>query len=167
MPQLLAQLKQLLSVRRNPVMLKPRKQRLPAKLSDLIILALTDLEKVEASNDVYIVNMNYYHGKFEDEATDRRHRSRCRVCLAGAVMASTLEVPPDDTKFPMDFGCSDGKRLMALNDIRSGFVEAALDRINQSWAGSSEYHVPEYKQNPTGFKSAIRVIAADLAAAGY
>lgn len=76
--------------------------RLPKKPSALILLALDDLAKAERSPR-YRVDMGTYHGGSEnlpqyDPATCKVTRPKaapCVVCLAGSVMAFSLNVPPE------------------------------------------------------------------------
>lgn len=89
---------------------------LPDKPSELIRLALADLEKAEESR-AYSVDMGMWHGY--DEIS-----GKCTVCLAGAVMAGTLGVELNTTAGPGDFWedkrGDDCKKLYWLNDIRIG-----------------------------------------------
>lgn len=64
---------------------------LPDKLSDLLELALGDLEKVEAMPEVYEVDMSDWHLPQRDEFGGRC--GRCTVCLAGAVIELPGEEP--------------------------------------------------------------------------
>ncbi len=60
------------------------KVKLPNKASDLIDLALHDLELCER-NSKYKINMQNWH-KLKDD-------NLCHVCLAGSVIAQTLKYP--------------------------------------------------------------------------
>lgn len=63
---------------------KIKTTKLPEKPSELLKLAMLDLEKVEA-DPRYRVDMGEWH----------KPNGRCSVCLAGSVMAKTLGLPPN------------------------------------------------------------------------
>jgi hypothetical protein len=90
------------------------------KPSELLRLAIGDLEKVEAMPETYKVNMGAWH--------DKANREQCHVCLAGAVMAMTLHVPPDEDSSPGHFTECAG-HLHALNHFRVGNVESGLNSM--------------------------------------
>jgi len=92
--------------------------QLPDKLSDLIVLALADLVKVERSKK-YEVNMGVWH-----RLRQELEGPRCAVCFAGAVMAKTLGAVWGDELDPKSFGV-DMVKLYALNDVRCGNVASA------------------------------------------
>lgn len=66
--------------------------KLPDKKSDLLILALEDYFKIK--NDLrYCIDMTDWH-------IGTSYRTLCTVCLAGAVMAKSLQVPIGDYMHP-------------------------------------------------------------------
>lgn len=91
--------------------------QLPAVVSELIELALNDLELVE-EDERYVVNMERWH---EPELT-----GVCAVCLAGAVMASTLNTAPDKASTPHHYCAEDSRRLLALDYVRTANWSALL-----------------------------------------
>lgn len=96
------------------------KPRLPSVPSELIELALRDLELTEA-DDRYRVNMDRWHELDGEDV--------CHVCLAGAVMAQTLQLDPGDNIAPYHYSPSeDGGRLLALDDIRTNNWTTFLSR---------------------------------------
>lgn len=122
---------------------KPKKLKsiLPTKPSALLRLALEDLEAVEADKK-YKVAMGKWH----------EPNGACKVCLAGSVLAKTLQVPRNlDLSYDYDdenevFGArmidpegwnrhvavatpKDSILLMKLNSMREGDMEAVLDRV--------------------------------------
>ena len=102
---------------------------LPEKLSDLIILALGDLEKAEKS-DEYIVDMIHWHNPLGANPTSVRQT--CQVCLAGSLMAMTLGAPKDRHLTPSDFLSQEVQnKLLALNFARMGLVNGALDILGK------------------------------------
>lgn len=149
------------------------KKKLPAapkKLSAAIRLALDDLAKVERSK-TYSVNMGVWHDPTYPEP-------KCTVCLAGAVMAGTLGVPPDryaspsshwgvNTK-PKSFPLSWQRVLNALNTARSGYVNLALSVMHPRTADAEPMYiaVPQYSADRPGFKRAMRKMAKQLEGLG-
>lgn len=90
---------------------------LPKKLSDLIEVALADLDACE-SDERYEINMHVWHDVKGD---------KCSVCLAGAVMAKTLgsvkstwpqKFPPD---IEDDLELLDRLRMGVRFAIRAGW----------------------------------------------
>ena len=126
---------------------------LPDKLSDLILVALDDLEKVE-NDERYTVNMDWWH----------RSGDTCLVCLAGSVMAKSLDVSPDRTRFPNDFDEKTEAKLDALNWAHVGDVDYALHHLDvpQSSYTSFNRSVVDYSDDPEQFKADMREIAAVL-----
>ena len=133
--------------------------KLPEKLSDCIILALADLEKVEAS-DQYVVNMHEWHRPGDD--------NRCVVCLAGAVIAETLGGVRLQVLSPSHYPDETATRLFALNDVRCGDVcGALLHQMGVHESIVSDFvtfypDVPDYEESPKEFKSKMREIAQML-----
>jgi len=137
---------------------KPTTRELPDKLSDLILVALEDLERAEASSR-YKVTMGTWH---------LPGRDRCGVCLAGSVMAFSLGADPGAPTLPRDYPrCIDSK-LYALNMVRGGEISAALETIDQE--GRAHYFPHEnmviYSDSPENFKAQLRSVARRLAAEG-
>lgn len=102
-------------------------KRLPNKPSKLLMLAMTDLEKVEA-DPRYKVNMSKWH----------EPNGKCSVCLAGSVIAKTLKVNPGNYITPYGqtlkdtevvFSYETDKALLALNSLRRGDILLALSRL--------------------------------------
>ena len=138
--------------------MKTETDTLPDKLSDLIEVALDDLEKT-AVDPRYRVNMNTWHTP---------HKGVCHVCLAGAVMAQTLKLDPvvdyvrDRSLYAVD------RKLSALNNVRLGSVQLALDNMGFKDAPHwSRMEVPHYNVDAAGFKTTLRQLATELRAKGY
>ena len=96
--------------------------RLPDKLSDLVTLALDDADKLNR--------------KFYTAASGRWHlpvgfhaNPGCDLCLAGMVIAWTLEGAPATNFHPEDFKSGTRGKLLALDAFRNGFLETALQQI--------------------------------------
>ena len=134
---------------------------LPNKPSDLIIVALADLEKVEA-NPNYVIQMDTWHMPSDD--------GRCVVCLAGSVIASTLNHDRFKTGHPGDFSGAIPDKLDALNDFRSGYLQIGLDSMGiypDDYTGISEtVHVASYADNPAEFKKDMLRIVKILQESG-
>lgn len=97
--------------------------RLPDKLHELLHLALHDLEMVQ-KDPSYTINMGDWHNYSSRVKT-------CYVCLAGCVMANSLEVPYAVTIEPANLGGSEeddhnAKCLYALDRLRLGRVGEAI-----------------------------------------
>lgn len=137
---------------------------LTCKPSELILLALEDLEKVEKMKGVYRVDMSEWHRPGED--------GPCYVCLAGSVLAMSYGAPTS-----MDYLSSPRPpenaedRIGALNSFRMGDIvegllemgitdESVLNEVTPS------HYVPLYEQNRRGFKSGLRWIARHLGERG-
>lgn len=129
---------------------------LPDKLSDLIEVALRDLEAVE-NDKRYTVNMGWWHRPNVYDHT-------CIVCLAGSVMAKSLDVSPDRTRYPNDFDDKTEAKLGALNWARVGDVDYALHHLDvpQSSYTSFNRSVVDYQDDPEQFKADMREIVAAL-----
>lgn len=166
---------------------------LPDKPSELIRLALSDLNQVEAMDDTYKINMEVWHtplSSFKGQI--------CRVCLAGAVMANTMQVPLTLDMEPYDFeDIKIRKRLQSLNHFRLGAILSGIMTFYEietpmlgKWMefGTFQKHmerlqlrgippiphdfavinVPNYQEfRPEGFKRAMRAIADRLKELGY
>jgi ribosomal protein S27AE len=88
--------------------------KLPDKLSELLYIALEDLEKIEA-DPRYKINMDLWH----------RPNGKCSVCAAGSVMAVRLGAHTDDMLEPSDFEKETENKLYAINYLREGRVADA------------------------------------------
>ena len=152
---------------------------LPDKMSDLIFLALHDLELVEKSPKHH-VNMDYWHTPF-DEAEDLEPEEAvgldaevCLVCFAGAVMSQTLgfdheaDVEPCHMRNVKEDPEQKGK-LLALDYLRSGSVWSAFIRLNLD--APEKYHelrdITPYKANPKEFKKQMLDLAYELKEDGF
>lgn len=127
--------------------------KLPNKPSQLIDLAIDDLEKVENS-ERYRVNMSEWHTPYDET---------CHVCLAGAVMAMELQADPLDELCPEDFEQLDGA-LLALDQFRRGLVGEGLQLLwlTTSAPVAASRNVMRYDVNPTQFKADMRQMAKDF-----
>lgn len=145
---------------------------LPEKLSELLTTAINDLEACESA-DGYTVDMNVWH------QWDGGHQT-CAVCLAGAVMAQSLEFPQ---KRNADFGSAElGGNMAALDvldDISRGRIDDAVRKHSELNDGrqlavttlaASEpvqwLQSKGYAESADVYKAHLRSVAEHLAAMG-
>ena len=128
---------------------------LPNKLSDLITVALADLTQIEAMPETYTVDMTTYH---------RPENGVCHVCLAGAVIARTLDRAPTEHVWTSKTGYQD--HLQALNAARQGYVYPALRQLGQPTKFPSYVPITPYATNPADFRADMIALAANLATEG-
>lgn len=135
-------------------------QRLPDLPSDLIELALADLEKVEKRKRHYVVDMDCWH------STDRWD-GKCAVCFAGGVMAMSLGAKRSEGSGPTAFYGDTRNKLYALNSFREGHVTAGI-----RWMGIeppmmfTRIPVHPYFDDPEKFKADMRGIVQYLRSKG-
>jgi hypothetical protein len=89
---------------------------LPDTLSGLLRVAVRDARLVQ-KDPAYRLDMGTWHSPTGNE--------RCSVCLAGAVMAKTLERPADENAVPCDFDGVLAQKLRLIDDMRCGSVMRA------------------------------------------
>ena len=151
------------SVKKAPA--KKRKFKLPSKPSDLIDLAVDDLERVEKDKR-FVVDMGTYNS---------HEAGKCHVCFAGSVMAKSLElVSEKDVDDVLHGKVGDAvvyRKILALDYFRRGQVVTALDRLGLSRFdvaafGLRDFKAPIYKYYPLAFKCEMRGLAARLRYAG-
>lgn len=140
--------------------------KLPDKPSELIRMAIDDLEKVEADTK-YSVRMGVWHSPSLDS---------CEVCLAGAVMAKTLETPVENFEYPTGFSATVHAKLGALDSFRSGhvidaFVTLGYCDYDEVPGDILDVHkgvtVVSYEDDPEAFKVDMLVLANSLEGIGY
>ena len=133
-------------------------KELPAIPSELLTVALNDLEACEKDTD-YWIDMDIWH--FPNEYT-----KRCKVCLAGAVMAKSLGVSkeealvPDIWKFKEEFSKDIDRKLMAINYFRTGLIREGLRSMGIPEERQKSFDlctsIEGYVYNPNQFKKDIR-----------
>lgn len=135
--------------------------RLPDKPSELIRLALADLEKVEA-DPAFEIDMDVWFIR-------RRLRPVCAVCQAGAVMAMTLNAERTREHYPRQWDQDTALKLLALNDFRAGWVHDGLETMHIDPPDSlpNEFRdFPAYATDPAAYKAVMREMADQLEGAG-
>ena len=106
---------------------------LPNTLSGMIRIALKDENRAFKSSEYYI-DMTAWH--LPPGFGPYKNRDICRVCLSGAVMAGTLELPRTESETPSSLLPDDeANRLGSLDYIRTGDVFEALvnGRFTNRW----------------------------------
>lgn len=145
-------------------------KKLPKKPSQLIRLALKDLETVEKMPGTYTVDMSIWHTPF------RFTSGLCHVCLAGAVISQTLGGDPADYLEPSRFvrrglfGLSTKTydRLMALDSFRRGAIQEGLralgysKKIQKQCAGLNLLLRVYYADNAKVFKYNLLTLATQF-----
>lgn len=139
---------------------------LPDKISALIRVARDDLIKCE-ENPNYIIDMSQWHNYQAKAET-------CSVCLAGAVMAQTLDLPITSHAITLFDGLdqSENAKFRALDSIRKGdIVLAGIIGNFDTMAGESNFRSVEYEtetayvsyeDNPDCFKAWLIMVAEAL-----
>jgi hypothetical protein len=130
------------------------------KPSELLTLALNDLEAVEQDSR-YRVDMGHWHRPLPSEGY-------CAVCLAGAVLANSLGVAINEVMTPKYLEHVEAaKRLLALDDLRNGYIELGLDQMGISHCPLPEtIEIPPYRNDSGEFITAILDLIETLKAAG-
>jgi len=138
------------------------KHTLPNKLSDLGELALKNLEQAIRSPR-HRIDMDVYH-------LGAPGLTRCRVCLAGATMAFTLNTSPGAKYLPANFPDEVEGCLYAIDWLRKGRVDLGLNSlgIDASHMKDLNRQIVDFKDdNPAPFFQGMRKLIEDLRAEGY
>ena len=144
---------------------------LPNKLSDLLELALSDLEKCHKDKR-YKLNMDTWHAK-----NNFNNEKLCRVCMAGAVMAKTLNVGIDEIRNLDSFYFETRDKIMAIDELRQGLFLSACDSLSIPYKGFSNKDIVPlslYKdsgslieKNPIFFKNVYKKFIKNLRKEGF
>ena len=144
--------------------------RLPGRPSKLLKVAIADLQaSVKAGMKV---DMNLYY---------RKNDAECTVCLAGAVMARSLNAA---AKIKKVAGDSEGDRmlysssfpreelaLMALDDLRVGDIQMAFAHLGlrkpEEYNMVGSVSVPYYEEGHKEFVQAMKALAKELERLGF
>lgn len=129
--------------------------RLPSKPSALIRVALADLAKCELSSK-YEIRMGTWHEPDIDCTLP------CEVCLAGSVIAKSLNADPARHIRPEDFPGSVCQKLNALDEFRKGDIVSGLAEmyIASPYGLALDVDVSEYdSEGPGPFKRDMRKMA--------
>lgn len=131
---------------------------LPARASDLLDVALRDLQACEQDPRFHI-DMGTWFSPNGDET--------CGVCLAGAVMAKSLGQGFSIALLPASFRDPAIERaLLAINSFRVGYVTTGLLTLMAPRALERPYppdrNIVEYSRNRPLFHRQIGTLIADL-----
>lgn len=142
--------------------------KLPGQPSALIRVALKDLAAVERSKRYKIDMEMYWHEmRFDPRAG---YRPVCSVCLAGAVMAKSLNVDYSSCSIPNLF--KEKMPLQALNCLRRGDVYGAFLLLQIDSEILTEVHlnnvsITPYQDSARLFKHDMHQLADQLEQLGY
>jgi hypothetical protein len=144
----------------------------PRALSEWLELALEDLRKCE-QDPRYEIDMSIWHSS---------RGSVCLVCLGGALMAQTGEVPPERSLFPHDIPDEFARILQAMDYLRLGYIHLALGEVYDSPLILRELRprcreinlheeipdvkVTRYKDSPEDWRTGMDAVLALLKAKG-
>jgi hypothetical protein len=141
---------------------------LPDTMSDLLLFALSDLDRVEQVPG-YHVNMSTWHEP--REGVENLLPPVCSVCLAGAVMCRALTAK--QAYNPHDFDAETNLKFEVLDYLRIGAVHLACELwvdIEEIPPLSDLYplarDITPYHKDKDRFKADLRQLAADLKKAG-
>lgn len=130
---------------------------LPDKPSELIRVALGDLEKVE-QDPRYKIEMGSW--------VRAKNDGSCAVCLAGATLVKTMNLPmgvsikPHTTIYPIR------RKLFALDHFRLGYISNGLSHMGYKKPLIVKRNHVHYAKDPVQFKQQMNQLANDLEAAG-
>lgn len=134
-----------------------QKDTLPNKLSDLILLALKDLTLCEKDPN-YGINMNSWHlSSCGFEAGEY-----CQVCLAGSIIAKSLNAPIENSYRPTHFPSTIRYKLEALDAVRLGLPNRALRHLGREKQPMKDFVPVLYSRSPKKFKQSLRTVAKML-----
>jgi len=131
--------------------------KLPDKPSELITLALHDEDKAHKSKK-YKVDMGFaWH----------EPNGACSVCLAGSVMAFSLNADIKKPLIPTDMGDEEERKLRALNFVRMGDINTTLNLMNvRNDAIIEDVEVTDYSEDRNEWRKDMRGIVKLLKSKG-
>lgn len=104
-----------------------KKQKLPNKPSALLRVAVADAKKIEQTPG-YCLNMGSWHRAAADSFSYEPNDA-CEVCLAGSVMACTLQANRNRSYDPEDFDQATSDKLRFIDDMRIGQLELLQNSV--------------------------------------
>ena len=145
---------------------------LPSVPSALIKLALSDLAACE-NDPRYDIDMSYWHRPHTRGIPFITRKTTCEVCLAGSVMAQTLQCNIDLEVGALDFNSEDTViRLLALDHFRIGSIRMGIKRMCSAEdfekLPSSMYHMPikQYYISPVAWLATMHEFVEKLEEVG-
>jgi len=109
--------------------------KLPKKPSELLKLAINDMRELDRS--IYDPFSFSWHVPIYDDDYQFKH---CRVCLAGAVLAYSLQVDCQENAGSYSNGGENFHQLQALENLRQGKIGQALDFLGMN---HTKYELPD------------------------
>ena len=134
--------------------------------SELINTAMIDLEACER-DPRYHIEMGMWHtgtSEFQSPINDK-----CGVCLAGAVMAKTLDVNHRFSHAPDSFDIETEAALRALDFFRVGNVECAFEVMEIPMPDGFDkfWFITDYVQDRFQFHADMHALYLDLRYIGF
>lgn len=126
-------------------------KRLPKTPSKLIRRAIADFRRVLRLKKTYVVDMGKWH----------QPNSHCSVCLAGAVIAGTLEASPGMETAPGDYSRATDDALHALDDFRCGFIWNGLGMLDKEIPSGAKRDVIDSLEDDIGRKIKVSMKGKD------
>ena len=132
---------------------------LPSVPSELITLALADVEKSKKDSH-YFICTNVWH--------EIAPNGRCAICIAGAVMVFSLNAPKKSLS-PDFYPLITKNKLKAIDEFRRGLVGNAFKLLGLDFKTGHEFsrNIIQYANDKQCFKSQMQQLASDLKKAGY
>lgn len=147
-------------------MRRDKMDKLPDKPSELLSLALEDLQKCE-KDPRYSIDMDVWH---EGEDMWLGISLPCYVCMAGALMVHELDADIHKILLPDTFDDDTEIKLLAVDDLRRGHVATALDILgisNNAPYRPTSRRIHSYHTDRDLFITDIKCLIEDLKNAGY
>lgn len=149
-----------------------REEFLALKPSELLRLALKDLEKVEAMPETYLIDFARYH------EYNAYNSGKCVVCLAGSVLATSFGHAPTESIWLWDLDHEISDRIHCISDLQFGAIRSGLHVLGLPTSDveyivnqTKEFHdgpiTAPYRTNPDGYKKWVARLADRLEELGY
>ena len=135
---------------------------LPKIPSQLLRIAHADFSKIR-EDPSFTIQMGlwlFYH--------EISKSAKCEACLAGAVMAKTLDCNPVKKQiFPDEF-IGNEDQLKAIDYLRCNCTQAAFYRLGIDDPPSLDAPlIPDYEASPSGFMTSLLALADHLETCGH
>jgi hypothetical protein len=142
-------------------------QALPDKPSELIRVALQDLELAEKSPNIRVNMFTFFAYNL------RQLPGECVMCLAGSVMyfgsselrGSLKESAGEMAYWPNRFDKDTADKLSFLSDFQFGLFSSSFCYLGLDWPESlpgSQKEFPQYRYEPQRYKAELRRLADQL-----
>lgn len=121
--------------------------KLPNKPSELLLLALADLEVIETDSN-YLIDMITWHSPFRPIIGEPY---KCAICLAGAVLAKSFKLKRHVIIDNNDLDTKIGLKLQSLDAFRMGYLGIAFHYLGLKRPES----IPVVLNDPTYLSTGI------------